>query len=103
MQSLYAAGFNAHAQLIASENKNPPTDVTTFSRIATGKDIRVLFAGWSCTICKYWTSESYCPFYERLYPFVERFYCVEIAMHVHSFFCVVWKCILGFLFGIFMS
>jgi hypothetical protein len=49
---IFASGFNAHNQLEAAENKGPAKDVSTFSRIATGNDIKVLFAGWSCTICK---------------------------------------------------
>jgi len=46
---LFAAGFDAHNQLKVAYKEGK--DVSTFTRIATGK-IKVLFPGWSCTICK---------------------------------------------------
>lgn len=50
--NLLASGFNGHEQLTPTENEELAKDVLTFKRVATGDDIKVLFAGWSCTVCK---------------------------------------------------
>ena len=51
--NLLASGFNAHNQLeVNIKNGNPPKDVFTFSKTTSGNGIKILFVGWSCTICK---------------------------------------------------
>jgi hypothetical protein len=67
MPIIYATGFNAHNQIIASRQSTedtPPEDVKAWTEIAKaeakagvlllgGGKVGVLFAGWSSTVCKF--------------------------------------------------
>jgi hypothetical protein len=56
MTLVYGTGFNAHAQIIPSSTSQDhdasPKDVQSLTKIANAKhDAKVLFAGWSSTVC----------------------------------------------------
>jgi hypothetical protein len=64
MVFVYACGFNAHDQIIprSSETREaaPPEDVRSLTEITGGggNGARVLFAGWSSTVCTYFRLRS---------------------------------------------
>lgn len=49
---LYACGFNAHGQLTGNDLHDEPQDVDGFQSVLKAKSIRVLFTGWSDTLCE---------------------------------------------------
>ncbi len=49
---LYGCGFNAHCQLsLSAVQDGSADDLHTFLRLASGESVRVLFAGWTETVC----------------------------------------------------
>ncbi len=53
---VYACGFNAYYQITPpSDEASPPEDLHSLTQIMQNpvKEARVLFAGWSTTVCTY--------------------------------------------------